>query len=335
MASHKIVVVGASAGGVEALVRLIQGLPADFPAAVFVVLHIPAQAPSRLPDILRRAGRLPVAHAIDGMAIQPGHVYIAPPDHHLLIERGRVRVTRGPRENLSRPAVDPLFRTAAQAYGSRVIGVILSGTLDDGAAGLRVVKSRGGLAVVQDPSDALYDGMPRSALQYVDVDYCLPVANIPALLTGLVTEPTPEGAPMPDELETDKDPDRAETEVLDSDNRPGKPSVYTCPDCHGTLWEMSDGSLLHYRCRVGHAYTVDSLVAAQAVDLEESLWVALRALEEHISLNRRLELRSREQNMLAAAERFRERADEAEEHARRIREMLLNRHTTRQSEDAA
>ena len=289
-----------------------------------------------MPQPLRRAGRLPVAHAIDGMAIEPGHVYVAPPDHHLLIERDRVRVTRGPRENLHRPAVDPLFRTAADAYGPAVIGVILSGTLDDGAGGLQVVKARGGLAVVQDPNDAQYDSMPRSALRYTEVDYCLPVAAIPTLLADLVDAAAPTGgASMPAHPEVEESSDRAETEVLDSDDRPGKPSVYTCPDCHGTLWEMSDGSLLHYRCRVGHAYTVDSLVAAQAVKLEESLWVALRSLEEHISLNRRLELRAREQNMLAAAERFGERAREDEEHAGRVRAMLLDQRSTSPTEDAA
>ena len=197
MAGHDIIVVGASAGGVEALQTLVRGLPADVPAAMFVVLHMSADAPSMLPQILNRAGPLPVAAAVDNEPIAPGRVYVAVPDHHLLIERGRVCLVRGPKENRSRPAVDPLFRSAARAYGSRVIGVVLTGALDDGTSGLQAVKGRGGLAVVQDPAEALYTGMPRSAMEHVAVDYCMPLAEIPALLARLAVEPAPDESAYP------------------------------------------------------------------------------------------------------------------------------------------
>jgi two-component system chemotaxis response regulator CheB len=189
VSGHDIIVVGASAGGVGALVKLAKSLPADLPTAVFVVLHIPAQTPSLLPDILNRAGPLHALHPPDNTEIKHGHIYIAPPDHHLLIAQGHVHIARGPRESRHRPAVDPLFRSAAIAYGPRVIGVVLTGALDDGTAGLLAIKQRGGIAVVQDPQDALYPGMPQSAVDHVQVDYCVPLADMGALLAGLVSEP--------------------------------------------------------------------------------------------------------------------------------------------------
>ncbi|HET8632488.1 MAG TPA: chemotaxis protein CheB [Thermomicrobiales bacterium] len=203
MPGHDIIVVGASSGGVEALTRLVGGLPDDLPAAVFVVLHVPPTATSMLPRILMRYGPLPARHAADGDPIRRGEILVAPPDRHLLVQRGRVRVLRGPRENRHRPAVDPLFRSAAYAYGPRVVGVVLSGALDDGTAGLLAIKRRGGLAVVQDPAEALFPGMPESAVGHVAVDHCLPVAQMGPLQAGLAREPAPEeGAfPVPRDLE--------------------------------------------------------------------------------------------------------------------------------------
>jgi two-component system chemotaxis response regulator CheB len=189
MPGHDIIVMGASAGGVEALREIVRGLPADLSAAIFVVLHLPSDATSVLPDILKRAGRLPAFHPKDLDAIEPGRIYVAQPDCHLLIKRGQVRLVRGPKENSARPAIDPLFRTAARYYARRVIGVVLSGTLDDGTAGLLDIKLRGGIAVVQEPADAIYSGMPRSALENVEVDHCVPASEIASLLTRLVNEP--------------------------------------------------------------------------------------------------------------------------------------------------
>jgi len=189
MPGRDIIVVGASAGGVEALIKVVHGLPADLPAAIFVVLHIPAQGSSLLPDILNRAGPLKAIHPTDNAEIERGHIYIAPPDHHLLVEQGHVRIVRGPRENRHRPAIDLTMRSAALSYGPRTIGVILTGALDDGTAGLRAIKLRSGLAVIQDPKDALYSSMPRSALEHIQVDYCVPLAEIGPLLTQLAYQP--------------------------------------------------------------------------------------------------------------------------------------------------
>ncbi|MHB8597769.1 MAG: chemotaxis protein CheB [Ktedonobacteraceae bacterium] len=200
MPEHDIIVIGASAGGVEALITLTATLPPNLQAAVFIVLHIPAQSPSMLPDILNRAGSLKVVSATDNAKIEYGHIYVAPPDFHLLVESEHIRVVSGPRENRHRPAIDPLFRSAASAYGSRVMGVILTGSLDDGTAGLQAIKRCGGLAIVQDPQDALFPSMPLSALANVQVDYTLPLAQIGPLLGNLSHESTSaEGAIAVDE----------------------------------------------------------------------------------------------------------------------------------------
>jgi two-component system chemotaxis response regulator CheB len=327
MAGHDIIVIGASAGGVEALRQLVNDLPADLPAALFVVLHIPPQSPSILPYLLERAGKLKAEHPQDGARIEHGHIYIAPPDRHLLVERNLIRVTHGPKENRYRPAVDPLFRSAARAYGPRVVGVILTGALDDGTAGLRDVKQRGGVAVVQDPLDALYPGMPKSALANVRVDYCLPLAEIAPTLVRLAHEPAAEeGAyPVPDELEIENSITENSYEAdMEAVGKLGVPSNFTCPECHGTLWEIRDGELLRFRCHVGHAYSADSLLAEQDENLENTLWAAVRALEENAHLARRVAKRLRERDPQSrVAERIGERAQNTEQHAQLLRQMLL------------
>jgi two-component system chemotaxis response regulator CheB len=325
---HNVVVVGASAGGVEALVRLVQGLPSDLPAAVFVVLHITPDSASALPKILSRAGALAAVHPVDGEPIQPGRVYVAPPDRHLLLTPRRVHVVHGPRENGHRPAVDPLFRTAARAFGPRVIGVVLSGTLDDGTAGLAAIKMRGGIAIVQDPSDALFPGMPRSALENVPVDAVLPVGEIPARLVELVNEPVTGSAP-PVSHEMDMEARMAELDegAVHNSERPGSPSAFSCPDCGGVLWELADGELIRYRCRVGHAYSPDTLSTKQVEKLEDALWIALRGLEEQAALALRLAERAAERGQPKIADRFESRHRDAQDQAEVIREVLANGRT--------
>lgn len=193
MVRRNIIVIGASAGGVWALWHLVQGLPADLPAAVFIVVHLSAKYPSALPHILQNAGNLPVVQAVDGAEINPMRIYIAPPDRHLLVKPDCMRVVFGPRENRFRPAIDPLFRTAAVAYGKRVIGIVLSGALDDGTAGLAEIKEQGGVAVVQDPQEAFFTSMPQSAIKHVAVDHILPVADIARILKDLVEETSAMG----------------------------------------------------------------------------------------------------------------------------------------------
>lgn len=325
MPRHDIIVVGASAGGVEALITLTGSLPHNLPAAVFIVLHIPAQSPSLLPEILNRAGRLEAVQATDGMAIEHGHIYVAPSDHHLLVGHGKVRVIHGPKENRHRPAVDPLFRSAAQTYGPRVIGVVLTGALDDGTAGLQAIKQCGGIAVVQDPTDALYPSMPLSALEHVEVDYTVPLSGLGPLLVHLAHEEVPEKGehPVPEEMEKETQLTELDTADMQSDEHPGTPSAFSCPDCGGVLWETQDGELLRFRCRVGHAYSSESVLAGQDDVLEQALWVALKTLEENIELSRRMAGHAREHGRLRATERFEERQHNAEQRAQVIRQALL------------
>lgn len=264
MQGRDIIVVGASAGGVEALSEIVAGLSADFPASVFVVLHSSAESPSVLAGILDRAGPLPARYAEDRERIEPGRVYVAPADQHLVIEPTRVRLTRGPKENRFRPAVDPLFRSAAQVYGPRVVGVVLTGGLDDGTSGLLAVKKLGGTAVVQDPRGAFVSSMPRSALEHVEVDYCLPLREIAPRLVRLVNSQADEGEgvrEVPEKLEIEvkiaKEDKATEAGVL----RLGDPSLYACPDCHGVLLRVDDAALQRFRCHTGHAYTLEALLS--------------------------------------------------------------------------
>ena len=325
MPGHDIIVIGASAGGVEALAQLVRGLPPDLPAAVFVVLHISPDGTSVLPNILNRCGPLPAAHPEDNQAIQHGRIYVAPPNKHLLVKNGHIRLTRGPRENRNRPAVDPLFRTAARWYGPRVVGVVLSGMLDDGTAGLLAIKSRGGTAIVQDPGEAFYAGMPRNAIENVPVDRVLWVFDMAPALVELARQPVFEegAAPVSEELEIESDIAEFEMATYEQEPKIGTPSAFSCPECHGALWEIRDGELARYRCRTGHAFSPDSLAAAQAEALEEALWTALRALEESAALSRRLRERMAQHGRPRAAARFEDQARTAEERAEVIRQVLL------------
>ncbi|HEX8135353.1 MAG TPA: chemotaxis protein CheB [Actinomycetes bacterium] len=325
MPDRDIVVVGASAGGVEALTSLVGSLPADLPASVFVVLHVPATGGSALPDILTRHGPLPASHAKDGEPIEQRRVYVAPPDYHLLLRAGHVHLARGPRENGHRPAVDPLFRSAAREYATRVVGVVLSGALDDGTAGLLAIKSRGGVAIVQHPEEALYPGMPNNALEHVEVDHVLPAAGIAETLAGLTSEPVPEPArPASDDMTAEVELERFSMEAIEG-GHPGRPSGFSCPDCNGVLWEIQDGGLVRFRCRVGHAWSPQSLLTQQSEALEAALWVALRSLEERAALAARLAEPARRRGHVITATRFEDQAQEAQEAARLVRRLLLDR----------
>ena len=328
MPGHDIIVIGASAGGVEALKILVPALPADLPAAVFVVLHVPPRGTSILPQILTRSGRLKAHHAVDGEPIVPGRMYVAPPDMHLVIRPDAVQVVRSPRENGHRPAADVLFRSAAYVYGPRVAGVVLSGSLDDGTAGLAAIKQRGGVAIVQDPGDALYPGMPSSALQDVAVDYCVPVAQIGETLKRLARDPASgNGAETmaDDDMKTEIEMASFDPAAYDEQRHPGTPSGFGCPDCGGALWELREGELVRFRCRVGHAWSVESLIARQAEALEEALWVALRALEEQASLSGRLAERLKQRGRAERlVEHYDRQRDDCKRQAGVIREILLH-----------
>ncbi|AEV83622.1 two-component system, chemotaxis family, response regulator CheB [Actinoplanes sp. SE50] len=287
MTNRDLIAVGASAGGVEALRALVAGLPADLPAAVLVVLHLPRSAPSALPQILTRSGPLPAAIATDGEEPAPGRIYVAPADRHLLVLDGRIRLSHGPAENGHRPAVDPLFRSAARALADRVIAVVLSGSGDDGAVGAAAVAAAGGAVVVQAPEDALHPTMPRAVLTRVPRARVAVAAELGVLLAELSREKVP-GLPGPD------DPLLAGEVAIDAfgepttDLLPGEPSGFGCPSCGGALFTFSDSPVPRFRCRVGHAWSPESLLDEQAVATEGALWQALRALEEKAELGRRM-----------------------------------------------
>jgi two-component system chemotaxis response regulator CheB len=281
---------GASAGGLSAFNRIMKQLPEQLNAAVFIVWHLSPRSPSMLPEILNRAGKLKAKHPAEGESIEKGKIYIAPPDHHLLLEVNRIRLTKGPKENRFRPAVDPLFRSAAYAYGPRVIGVVLSGALDDGTAGLWAIKDRGGIAVVQDPAEAEQPSMPASALANIRVDYCLPLSEIPPLLVTLTQQAVGEESRVPVskhlEIETKiaLGGDAADLDV----KQLGEVSEFTCPDCHGSLIKLTNDKLLRFRCHTGHSFGSASLLAEQTDSVEQSLWTAIRVVEERIRLLKHL-----------------------------------------------
>lgn len=327
MPGHDIIVVGTSAGGVEALIKLVAGLPKDLPAAIFIVIHFPASGKSILPDILNREGPLHTAQAQDSEAIEYGRIYLAPPDYHLLVKHGYIRLVQGPKENSARPAVDPLFRTAAKAYKSRVVGVVLSGTLDDGTAGLIDVKKLGGVAVVQHPDDALFSGMPKSAIEHVNVDHILPVAKIAPILVRLAHELVVEEGDltMSSSRDSEMEPDIVELDgmALRNSGLIGTPSGLICPDCGGSLQQLHQRNLLQFRCRVGHAWSAQSLEVGQAKAQEEALWAAIRSLEERADLMSKMAASARDRKSNRSAERYEAQVQEAEQRADLIRQALF------------
>jgi two-component system chemotaxis response regulator CheB len=308
--ARDIIVVGASAGGVEALPVVLRGLPPDLQAAVFIVLHIPPYHVSMLPRILSAAAPVPVTHPSDGEEIRHGRIYVAPPNRHLEISHDRIRLSGSARENGHRPAIDVTFRSAAEAYGPRVIGVVLTGMLDDGTMGLIDIKRRGGLAVVQDPATAVYPSMPTSAVRNVSVDHMVPLSEMGPLLARLITQPIPETLPA----------SASETDPA------GEVSAMTCPECHGTLWEhRTAGRHVRYACRVGHSYTEAALATNVAQEVEDALWIALRVLEENRDLSRRIARRAVQGPNGAMARRFEQKAREAEEQMAVIQRLIHER----------
>lgn len=314
----RVVVIGASAGGVAALVELAECLPADLDAALFVVLHLPEVETSYLADILDRAGALPAVAAVHGAPIERGVISVAPPGRHVVLGTDRVRVLRGPKVNGNRPSVDVLFHSAARTHDGHAIGVVLSGMLRDGTLGLRAIKRRGGLAIVQE--DAMHRGMPSNAIENVDVDAIVPVRGIAERLTMLL-ESTPE-APMEDQRDTDLE---AGFDITEEREAPGDPTILRCPECGGALWELEDGDLASYACHVGHTYAAESLVDEQGDAVERALWSAVRMLDERGALLRRLAKRMEQQGHERAGARFEGRAELVERQAALIRGSILDR----------
>jgi two-component system chemotaxis response regulator CheB len=332
MTKTMVVVIGASAGGVEALTTLVSLLDKDFPAPILVTVHIPVSSESMLPNILTRKGKIPASHPKDGESLKSGHIYIAPPNQHMILEDGMIRLSNGPRENGHRPAIDTMFRSAANVYGSGVIGIILSGTLDDGTTGLEVIKNAGGKAYVQDPDEAFFSGMPLSAIRQVRIDKILPLAGLAALMNHLVAEEIGlvEGVPPAMENSEEADNIRQDIKSFELGGEGESPTILTCPECGGAIWELKQGDLVRFQCHTGHAYSEESFFAEQTSEMEAALWTAVRSLEEKASFARRMASRTRLANLNFTADRYEERANEAENTADMIRKILSNGHLTDQ-----
>jgi len=330
MPGHDIIVVGTSSGGVDALRQLVSALPASLPAALFIVLHRPPDQPSLLAEILSSTSTLPLANAIDGEPIVPGRIYVAPPDRHLLIEREHIRLTTGPKENRFRPAIDPLFRSAAYTYGRRVIGVVLTGNLDDGTAGLWAIKDRGGIAIVQDPEEALYPSMPRTAMSQVAVDYCLRMRDIAPTLVTLSAQPAEGGAAVSEHMEIETRIALEENAIEAGVMKIGTLSPFTCPECHGILLQIQDGGLIRFRCHTGHAYSLNSLLDDVTESVEIGLWNALRAMDENLLVLHHLADHVGQQNDLMFGARIEQQAQEVRQRSQLVRQALRLRERPRQ-----
>jgi two-component system chemotaxis response regulator CheB len=327
MAGHDIIVIGASAGGVKVLSQLARGLPPGLPASIFITTHISAGSASILPELLSRAGPLLAKSAQQGEPISPGHIYLAPPDHHLLFEDGQIQLSRGPRENHHRPAIDPMFRSAARNYGQRVVGVVLTGGMTDGIAGLMAVRAGGGITVVQDPDDADVPDLPRNAQEIVGADHLVTADQLAPLLVDLIRQPaSADGDPAMSEI----DPIEELPAVMDADAqamergaRRGALTVFTCPECGGTLWQVDQDKLVRFRCHVGHSYVGGFLLDEQSLALEAALWRAVRIFKEKSVLARLLAAQQRASTSNYGAERFEEEARQSEYYSRLIQEYIL------------
>lgn len=322
MASRNMVAIGASAGGVEALRSLAARLPEGFPASVLIVIHLPKGYRSSLDAILSAAGAMRATFAEDDEVLEAGRIYIAPPDRHLLADGERLRLGLGPRENHVRPAIDPLFRSVALCCGARAIGVVLTGTLSDGASGLHALKQAGGIAVVQDPRDAAFPDMPEAALSRVEPDYAAALANLPALLSELVGKPAGEPGRVPERVKYEVEIAMGRRSNIDEMDGMGRRSTFTCPDCQGVMWELKEGDLTRYRCHVGHAYTAELMDVMLDESVGHALATALRALEERAALARKLGEESLEQGRSQLADMWTQRVREYETEADVLRQSI-------------
>ncbi len=328
MIKRNIIVVGASAGGVNALVTLVKALPPDFAASIFIVMHLHPSTPSTLPLILTKEGGMKALHAQDNEPIQEGKIYIAPPDHHMLLEKDRILVRRGPKENRFRPSIDALFRSAAYIYGSRVIGIILSGMLNDGTSGMWSVKRMGGVGIIQDPADALFDSMPVNVLEFVEIDYSVPISEMGEVIIKLVNE---QAAPRQEVTAAEMERMKMEVVVAAHHNafemgilHLGKLTPFTCPECHGSLIKLEEGKTVRFRCHTGHAFTASTLLSGLTQNIEDQLWSVMRALEEATMLLEHIAQNFSEVGNAEAAREFQQKADESRKRSVLIHENALN-----------
>jgi two-component system chemotaxis response regulator CheB len=329
MAKPNLIVIGASAGGLGALLEIVRVLTRNYPLPILIAVHTRHDGDSYLAPILSRLSRNPVEFATQDAPIEPGRILVAPPDFHMLVRRGRIHLNRGPRENGFRPAVDPLFRTAARVYRTGVMGIVLSGALDDGTYGMQVIAEEGGVTVVQDPEEASIPSMPLSVMKAVAVDHVLTAEQIGQLLAS--ESAAPAGVEGDEAMARSKEPEPQnvdeDTEVREMLVAFGPPSGLTCPDCGGALWEIDDGKLVRYRCHVGHQFSPDGLDAEQRSAVEGALWSAVRVLEEHAELRRRMARRAADAGLETVSAGFDNSASETHRQAQSIRTLLFGRDT--------
>ncbi|PTY05739.1 chemotaxis protein CheB [Opitutaceae bacterium EW11] len=327
VSSANIVVIGASTGGIDALKTLVAGLPSGFPAPLAIVQHTSAQSPNTLACILEREGLLDAVVAKNGDTLVAGRIYVAPADRHLLVDgTGRLLTTRGPKENRVRPAIDPLFRSAAMAFGPHVVGVVLTGLLDDGTAGLWAIRQQGGIAIIQNPEEAVAPSMPLTALKNVEVNHCVRIAELAPLLVKLTSQPASPASSSSPAVPSAMD---AETRIAAAKDPMssgivswGKPSLFSCPECHGVLLEVLEGSNLRFRCHTGHAYSLETLLDDYREKTETMLWNAMRACNELVLLLRRMAERLERLGRSEEAGELRRNADENVRLSERVQRLI-------------
>ena len=324
--THNVIVIGASAGGISPVRTLLSKFPKSVPAAIFVVVHTSPDGPGMLATVFGRATDLTIVSVEDKMVIRDGHVYVAPPDYHLIVDGRHAVLSHGPREHRFRPAVDPLFRTAARHYGENVIGVVLSGHMADGTHGLALIKKAGGCTIVQDPDEAEVPAMPLNAMRRGEIDYVLPVDEMPRVIMGLLMNGRPSRTRRSRSKKVRSEspsPERPGTDALRTGELDGPPSPFTCPDCGGTLWEIKEKNLVRYRCHVGHGFNSESLREGMDEKLEDTLWSALRAIEENIELRSRMKTRATDRRLLAFTAALDQEIDDLNQRAASLRRLLL------------
>ncbi len=327
MAKRDIIVIGASAGGIIALVEFLKCVPKDFEGYIFVVQHLSPFSPSVLPQILSRVGPMKAVHPQDGEVMKKNTIYVAPPDHHLLLDRDSISVKKGPKENRFRPSIDALFRSAAYSYGPRVIGVVLSGLLDDGTSGLWSVKRHNGLCVIQDPEEAEFPNMPLNVMEYVEVDHCVRICDMGPLVARLTMESAPE---RPELSESESDLLEAEINIAAEYNafdmgvlNKGDLTPLTCPECSGAMVQFTEGKIIRYRCHTGHAFTDSALLAGVTKAVEESLWKSVRGMEEAVMILERTARQYEHSGKDETASLFYRKAKETLERAKVIRNHIF------------
>ena len=324
MRTHNIVVVGASAGGVQALQSLFSQFPANLQASFFVVLHLSPESPGILPTLIDKASPLKAKLAEDRAPIEPGCVYVAPPDFHLLVKSGHMRIHKGPRENRHRPAVDPLFRSAAIAYRAQTIGVVLTGYLDDGTSGLLAIKRCGGIAVVQDPKDADYPDMPANAIAEVEVDYRLPLQKMGSVIQEIIKQPAAAVEDVPEDIVMEAEIAERTMSEINKEQALGHLVPVSCPECNGPLWQIDTDQVTRYRCHVGHGFTARALLASQDKTLEQALWAAMRTMEESANMAQIMARNEKSRGRSRLAQTYKEKSDMSKAHAQTIRQLLID-----------